>query len=477
MFKIIIKKELQNNIFSFRFLVAFVLLIIIVSITVFILTDDYVKKVDEYSKRQSEIDNYMRNYAHFNRIGAVIMPSQPPLTFSCLIRGISPDDENVFGEFNTDPLPVMFPLIDLTFIVTILVSLIALLFSYDSICGEKEEGTLKLILSNKLSRVEVILGKIIGGTLTLFIPFLISLAIGLLIINFNRGVSWKAANWGAFGFIFIGAILYFTFFYCIGIFISSRHHSSSSSIMTSLFVWVLFILIIPNLSPYAASFLCPTPSRIKVGREIGRITDVERDELGMKLAKEKELEMYRKYPFLKESLNEAEFQRRINEDPIYSKAYKELKQERQKAWDEANRIQSEKAGIIRRELNRKEEYQTKLSIYISMLSPLSDFTYLARDFSSAGMRNMLYFNEIGREWSQAFSDYSEKKRASLERDNPAIDVWNTPVDMSDRPRFQYKEEALAGRFIWTLPFFIVLILYNLVFFTASYVSFIKYDVR
>ena len=57
--------------------------------------------------------------------------------------------------------------------------------------------------------------------------------------------------------------------------------------MTSLFVWVLLVLVIPNLSPYLASSLSPAPSRIKIGREIDRLTDVERDELGRKLQTEK----------------------------------------------------------------------------------------------------------------------------------------------------------------------------------------------
>ena len=159
MLSTIIKKELLSNIFSFRFLVTFVLLLVIVTITVFILTDNYVKKLDEYSQRQREIENYLGSYAHFNRINNVVRPSQPPIPFYSLIRGLS-SDINI-GEFDNDPLPVIFPLIDFTFIVTILLSLVALLFSYDSICGEKEDGTLKLMLSNRFSRSKIILGKII----------------------------------------------------------------------------------------------------------------------------------------------------------------------------------------------------------------------------------------------------------------------------------------------------------------------------
>ncbi len=102
------------------------MLLVIVTVTSFILTSDYLKQIDEYSQRQTEIENYMKSYAHFNRVQNVIRPSQPPLPFHSLVRGIS-SDVNI-DEFDDDPLPVMFPLIDLVFIVTILMSLIALIF-------------------------------------------------------------------------------------------------------------------------------------------------------------------------------------------------------------------------------------------------------------------------------------------------------------------------------------------------------------
>jgi ABC-type transport system involved in multi-copper enzyme maturation permease subunit len=475
MLKTVIKKEILNNIFSFRFLVTFVLLLVIISFTTFTLTDDYLRRLDEYSLRQREIESYLGKYAHFNRIGGVLSPSHPPLAFYSLIRGLS-SDTNI-DQFDNDPLPVMFPLIDLVFIVTILLSLIALLFSYDSISGEKEDGTLKLMLSNKLSRAKVILGKIIGGTFTLLIPFLISFFVGVLIIIINPRVSWQGADWKALSLIILGSIIYFTLFYCLGIFISSLHHSSSSSIMTSLFIWVLLILIIPNLSPYLASFLAKTPSRIKVDREVFRLTQVERDDVGRKLSREKTLEMYKKYPFLSENLSETEIKRKISEDPNYRKAYEEMTKAIQEAWDEANRIQGDKADLIQRDLDRKGAAQQRLSTYISMTSPLSDFTYLATDLSSTGIRSMIHFNRIAENWWGVFRNYRAKKTAALKEKDPTIDVWNTAVDVSDRPRFQYQQEALLDRFKGTIRFFVILAVFNLIFFTAAFFSFIKYDVR
>jgi len=199
----IIRKEIQNSILSFRFAVVLALLIVLVPVTTFILTNDYVKKVYEYSSRRQGIEDYLKNYAHFNRLGGVVQPSQPPLPAMTLVRGIS--SEFNLDDFDDDPLPVMFPLLDLVFVVTILLSLAALIFSYDAVSGEKEDGTLKLMLANDVPRARILMGKIAGGTLTLFIPFLVSMFLGLLIVLVNPRVAWAGANWSALGLLLLGS--------------------------------------------------------------------------------------------------------------------------------------------------------------------------------------------------------------------------------------------------------------------------------
>jgi ABC-type transport system involved in multi-copper enzyme maturation permease subunit len=471
----IVKKEILNNVFSLRFLVTFILLLIVIPVMFFILGDDYVRRVDEYSLRQSELENYLKNYAHFNRIGGVLYPSQPPIPMHALVRGLSAEVN--MEEFHNDPLPIMFPLIDLTLIITVFLGLAALLFSYDSVAGEKEDGTLKLILSNHISRSKVILGKVVGGVLTLLIPFIASLLLGMLFVMAHPRISWSGADWGALVLIVFGAVLYISLFYCLGLFISSRHHTSSASIMTALFVWVLFVLIIPNLSPYAASLVVKTPSNIKIAREVDRLTDTERDQLGSQLAARRRQAVVKKYPFLAEPLTEEERDRRIGEDPEYKQAYMEMREEIQQAWNEANRIQSKKVEDIRRDLGLKEQAQTRLSRMLSMISPLSNLVYLVTDLSSTGMKNREYFDRLRVAWSSSFGEYRERKIGEMRRQDPAVDAWNTPVDMSDRPAFIYRQEPLVDRLKETLVYFMLLAVFNLVFFSAAFLSFIRYDVR
>jgi len=471
----LIKKEIQANVLSFRFVAVAALLLIVVPVAVLVLSTDAAKKVDEFSSRRSGIETYLKSYAHFNRLQNVIQPAQPPLASYALVRGIS-SDVNI-EEFDDDPLPVMFPLLDLTFVVAILLSLAALIFSYDALCGEKEDGTLKLMLANGVPRAKILLGKIVGGTLTLLVPFLLSLVLGLIVILLNPRVAWGGSDWAALAVLLAGAAVYVLFFLVLGVFISARHQSSSASIMTSLCVWVLFVLVVPNLSPYFASLVSPAPSRIKISREASRLTDVERDDLGKRLAAEKMKELVRQYPALAENLSEAESKARAEKDPAYKEALQARVREVGAAWTEANRIQGAKAKELWDDMRRKEEAQTKLAGAVSMVSPLSDFTFLATDLTSSGLMNERHFEQLSRLWEQSYGDYVRARIGALQKQDPAVDWWNSPVDVSDMPRFQYKQEPLAARIAGTFLPLGILAGLALLAFAAAYFSFVKYDVR
>jgi len=184
-----------------------------------------------------------------------------------------------------------------------------------------------------------------------------------------------------------------------------------------------------------------------------------------------------KYPNYESSLSKEETQKRIASDPEFKKAYEEMRTAVNEAWSEANRIQGAKVEVIRDDQNRKIERQTKLSIYLSMMSPLSSFTYLATDLSATGMRSSKHFERLRSQYWQMFSDYAKEKTAALREIDPTVDVSNSPVDVSDMPRFHYTDEPLLDRIKGVLPFLTALIIFNILFFSTAFFSFIRYDVR
>ena len=187
--------------------------------------------------------------------------------------------------------------------------------------------------------------------------------------------------------------------------------------------------------------------------------------------------MIRKYPVLREELTKEARQARVAADPDYRKAYEELVNETSEAWNEANRIQGDKIQLLWEELGRQEERQTRLSIILSMASPLSNFTYLATDLSGVGMRSLRHFGSLREGWSAVYGEYRGNKISELREKDPTRDVWNSPVDVSDMPRFQFREEPLLDRIKGVLLFFAALFFFNILFFSAAFISFVSYDVR
>jgi hypothetical protein len=249
--------------------------------------------------------------------------------------------------------------------------------------------------------------------------------------------------------------------------------------MTALFVWVLVVLILPNLSPYAASLLRPAPSAIKVGREVSRLTDVERDALGNRLAEQNRAAVLKDNPVLAsgDDMPEAEIRAAIQRDPEFARAYALLRKASAAGWDEANRIQNAKAEDLRGDLRRKEEAQTRLSVALSTASPMAAFTYLSADASGTGLRGQAHFDRLAAAWRQLYDDYLRRKIAEIQKAEPTRDAWNTPVDVRDMPPFVFRQESAAERIngVW-IPF-LVLAGLGLLIFIAAYASFIRYDPR
>jgi ABC-type Na+ efflux pump permease subunit len=88
-------------------------------------------------------------------------------------RRISPEnvDKAAFGK------------LDFVFIIQMVASLIVLLFASDLIAGEKEMGTLRAILSNSVPRHTILLGKLAGGFLTVWIPFVTTFVLGMVFLG------------------------------------------------------------------------------------------------------------------------------------------------------------------------------------------------------------------------------------------------------------------------------------------------------
>ena len=79
--------------------------------------------------------------------------------------------------------------------IGILMSFFVILFTFDAIAGERARGTLSLMMSNAVSRGQMLLGKYLGAFVTVFLPLIISILINLLVIHFFGNIPFASEHW------------------------------------------------------------------------------------------------------------------------------------------------------------------------------------------------------------------------------------------------------------------------------------------
>jgi len=263
----IAQKEFLLNLVSARFVIGFLLCLFLIPFTVTVNIDDYDSRMRIYSVDKANAENSFKNVRVYSLLRPEIVKPPEPLSIFC--RGISGNVGNRvkiwLGEkplFATgkaitrdNPLLNSFFSIDFVSIIAIVMSLLAIIFTYDACTREKEDGTLKLQLSNSLSRYEILLGKVLGVYLTILPIVLFCYILSFILILNSPNISFSAGDWGRISLLFFASLLYFTIFIFIGLLISARLKSSITSIIVCLFFWVFFVFIVPNLAVYMGESL------------------------------------------------------------------------------------------------------------------------------------------------------------------------------------------------------------------------------
>ena len=145
--------------------------------------------------------------------------------------------------------------VDWAFIIGFILSLIALWFTFDAFSGERERGTLRLMLANSIPRHTVLIGKFLGALLSISIPFALAALVNLLLISTASTVHLTTEAWGRLGIIFALALLYTSLFVALGLLVSARVQQSAVSLMILLLTWVTLVVFMPStLASIAGSF-------------------------------------------------------------------------------------------------------------------------------------------------------------------------------------------------------------------------------
>lgn len=268
---LIAKKDFLLNLLSVRFIIGFILCLLVIPFTVIVSVDNYQNQVRVYKIEQAQADKELKECQVWSYVRPTVVREPQPLSiFSTGIMNnignkvtILFNDYPLFPEGHTttrdNPLLNAFFSIDFVRVVAILISLLALVFAYDAITREREDGTMKLTFTGQVSRISFLAGKLLGLLLTLLPILLFCYILACLIILLNLDISFSGSDWGGLLLLFLTSVIYMLVFLLLGMFISSRVTHSSSSIIISLLCWIWFLFLMPNIATYLAQSISKAP--------------------------------------------------------------------------------------------------------------------------------------------------------------------------------------------------------------------------
>ncbi len=481
----LIKKEILEHLMSLRFAIACVLCLVVILCSVFVRARDFVQVLDDQRQETKMANQWLDDLREPWALGWSGRPIAVPRLanpMKVFVRGVRSDNGGAVNVSTrtrlepsyrpvSSPAVVLFPPIDLVTFVGVILSLMALVFGYDAVCGEKERGTLRLMLSYSVPRRTVLLAKWIGGYVTLIVPFLLAAAVGIVVVMIQPDVSLDGGQWARLGAILGLATVYVAAVYSLAVYVSVLTRKAATSVMVLLSLWVVLVLVVPNLAPHASGVLHPIPTagEMEKQREAARKEIDQRTRALTKAWDEQNGfgdKWWEGFPWGKWPEMERVYARWIFQTDMNSKARAETFE----AWE---RIDAPR----RRQLDQ----QVTLTRWIGRVSPFSCFAYASTELADAGVLYDRRLDDQLRAYQRDLTAYAWRECLFMEhkgleaRDKDYPD-WRK-VREAGIPRFAYVPPA-AGDYlrVAAIDGGILAGMAVLFFFLAT-VTFLRYDVR
>ncbi len=273
-----IRKELHQNLLTTRFVTCWILSLLLIVFGAIVGSQEYRERLVEYRGQNATEQEKLSDVRVYSHIKPVLGKEPTPLLV--FNRGCADRVGNNVTITHTEvpflasggglenELLSIFPTFDLIGVAIYVLGLLALLLSFDAISGEREAGTLKLVLSNPVSRANVALGKYLGGTISLLLPLAMGFLLALLFLSVHSPIGLSGQEWVRVLLIVLAAAMYLSAMCLIGLCLSAVTRRPSTTLILAMLVWLMTVLIIPNLSTFMASQAVETESsrslRLKV---------------------------------------------------------------------------------------------------------------------------------------------------------------------------------------------------------------------
>jgi ABC-type transport system involved in multi-copper enzyme maturation permease subunit len=415
----IVKKEIASNLLSYKFFIVIVLTTLLLATSFFVLAKDFKGRKADYELVRAKPGEAIAVLAP-NPLSIFAKGLDEAMTRSFEISAIGIGVRA--GQKSGNAIFAFFPAPDFVYIVKVVLSLVALLFGFDQISRERENGVLRLVLSNSVSRAKVLAGKWLGNYLSLAVPFALVTLIGFALMNLDPQISFGAAGTVRFLVLLAVALLYIALFLSLGLLISALTKKAASSLVVLLLIWAVAVFVLPNIGTLLARQMVDVPS--------------------VKALSEKRQQIWTREILLA------------------------IVEGRSRGGQGGGAARKEHLGTINTEFDKLEsDYRVKfdrlvrLSKNINRISPAASFVYAATELAGTGIAEEGLLKE------------------GVVRYKDAV-LQNLNQGKKEQPAFSYKYRSVGQVMVQGGLFDIAwLAVFTILLFAGGYMAFVRYDVR
>jgi len=465
--KTIIRKELLDHLRSVQFAVLLTAAVVLFAANGFVFVQQYGRLNADYRKAVAENDRRPSTTMTW------LYREPSPLLF--LAEGgekASPQGYRLSPKLTLSSLPARpanfkmpaIPELDWAFIIKIVFSLYVILLGFEAVSGEKERGTLRLVLSNPVGRVRLLAGKSLAILSSAAIPLLAGFVISLIVVGIFLPAVLSLATLARVAFLAALALAYLSLFTFLSLLVSSLIPRSSLALLVLLAFWILFAFFIPDTSGIIAEKFSTVPSEYEMAKQLGPTIQAE---------------VWKRIAAIQDRIKSGEIKTEQAILDEADRAYEEGQDSVRKLYDDYDNVMRERAGLAQS---------------ISRASPAALFQYAAESASDTGPKAEARFLRDVRNYSRVYDDYILKKvgevvgtspwsfSSGAELDGKYINLESPSPeeytgDRSDFPRFSESRSSLVDGLrdgLWDIA---GLIVWNILLAGLAFSAFLRTDVR
>lgn len=484
MLTLLVTKEIQKRLYDLRFFLLLALSLGMGLTATALSMREYRHRYEEYlrlrvqGEQQTTLD---RTYA--------VKPPNPLLFIrdgeqeAPRVMKIEPDILYYVESTDTTeraPVEIAIPF-DWAFLIIYIYSFLAILMTYDSIVGEKQSGTLPLVLAGSCRRSTVILACWIGNSIVLWVPLLMTVGLSLLVILLSGQIPLGISDGLRIGVALVLSGLFVTVMGMVGLLASTVFYRASTALMVSLILWIGLVIVFPAGVRLAVETWRRVPSLHELHENLRGATHVKWSELGLS----GDLLMAAvTYPGLTESQREKVIA------AIQAKTYADHERALEKFAVTTGQI----LASYHREVSQRAE---RIRVF-SRFSPAFSYQLALEGILPAGYVRHAQFLAAAERYRDSYTTAARRLRQLLRpqarveggftqithegkvyrlKGIEKISYAHVPFDRGQLPRFQMPTPSLreaAATAVWDM---LTLVLWMVVLFIGTYVAFSTYDVR